>query len=163
VVPLGPAVSQPGPVQITGLVPASAAQATSLAAPGTPGELLPGPLTRMGISLVGPSAAGGPSARDLARIDQVAKGFEETFLSTLLKQMRETLQPDTLFPGDNADVLGGMFDMFLSQHLAQAGSLGVADSVKRQLLQRYEATVHPAPARRAAGLFGRAVPPTSGA
>ncbi|MCC6420490.1 MAG: rod-binding protein [Gemmataceae bacterium] len=106
---------------------------------------------------------GGPSPRDLARFEEVAKGFETSVFSTLLKQMRDALQPDTLFPGDSADVLGGMFDMFLGQHLAQAGSLGIADAIKKQLLQRYEASTPPVGDPRRSGLSGQAVPPTPGA
>jgi len=32
--------------------------------------------------------------------------------------MRQTLEPDTMFPGDHGDILGGLFDLFLGQHLA---------------------------------------------
>jgi hypothetical protein len=141
----------------------SAAQAIPLTGTAGQGMPLPGPLGQLGIVTPSLAGAGGPSPRDLARIEQVGKGFEQTFLSTLLKQMRDTLSPDTLFPGDPADVLGGMFDMFLSQHLAQAGSLGIADMVKKQLLQRYESAAVPVGDPHRTGLSGRAVPPTPGA
>lgn len=66
-------------------------------------------------------------------IEGVAKGFESMFLSTLLKQMRETLEPGTLFGDDKGDILGGLFDQFLGEHLSQAGALGIAALVRQQL------------------------------
>src|SRR5205809_4975216 len=65
--------------------------------------------------------------------DEVAEGFESMFASLLLKQMRQTLEPDTMFGQDNGDVLGGIFDLYLGQHLAQSGALGTGAMVRRQL------------------------------
>jgi Rod binding domain-containing protein len=68
------------------------------------------------------------------RLNRTAKEFEATFLSLLLKEMRQTLEPDGgLFPGDEGDVQGGMFDLFLSQHLADAGGLGLASVIEHSL------------------------------
>ncbi|WP_390637610.1 rod-binding protein [Limnoglobus roseus] len=48
--------------------------------------------------------------------------------------MRQTLEPEGgLFPGDAGDVQGGMFDLFLSQHLADAGGIGLATVIEQQL------------------------------
>ena len=45
------------------------------------------------------------------RFNETANEFEATFLSMLLKEMRQTLDPDGgLFPGDSGDVQGGLFD-----------------------------------------------------
>ena len=66
-------------------------------------------------------------------IDAVATNFESLFLSQLLKQMRQTLEPGGLFAEDKGDVYGGLFDMYLGQHLAQAGGLGIGAMLKRQL------------------------------
>jgi Rod binding domain-containing protein len=55
------------------------------------------------------------------------------FASLLIKQMRESLQPDTLFGQDRGDVLGGLFDHYLGQHLAESGSLGIGAMVRHQL------------------------------
>jgi flagellar protein FlgJ len=79
----------------------------------------------------------------------MAKEFEATFLSMLLKEMRQTLDPDGgLFPGDGGDVQGGMFDMFMGSHLADAGGVGLADALVRQLRSSAYA---PPPDRPAAG------------
>ncbi len=66
-------------------------------------------------------------------LDEVATGFESVFLSMLIKQMRQTLAPGTLFGGDNSDVQGGLFDLYLSQHLARAGGLGIGKMLKQYL------------------------------
>ena len=69
-------------------------------------------------------------------IEAAASGFESLFVSMLVKQMRETLEPGSFFGQDNGDVLGGLFDFTMGQHLAQAGSLGISKLVKDQLKAR---------------------------
>lgn len=69
-----------------------------------------------------------------AKVREAAKEMEATFLSMLLKQMRESLEPDGgLFPGDTGDVQGGLFDLYMSKHLADAGGVGMADALLRQM------------------------------
>lgn len=69
-----------------------------------------------------------------AKLQETAKEFEATLVSLLLKEMRQSLDPKGgLFPGDDADVQGGLFDMFLSKHLADAGGVGIAASLMDRL------------------------------
>jgi flagellar protein FlgJ len=64
----------------------------------------------------------------------MAKEFEATFLSMLLKEMRQTLEPEGgLFPGDSGDVQGGLFDLYLGRHLAVSGGVGMAAALVRQI------------------------------
>lgn len=77
-------------------------------------------------------ASRAPNASPQA-VAEVARNFESLFASQLLKEMRQTLEPDTFFAGDSGDVWGGLFDMYLGQHLAQSNALGIAELVKRQL------------------------------
>ena len=66
----------------------------------------------------------------------MAGEMEATFLSMLLKEMRQTLDPDEgggLFPGDSGDVQGGLFDLYMSKHLADAGGIGLATTIVRQM------------------------------
>jgi flagellar protein FlgJ len=65
----------------------------------------------------------------------MAREFEATFLSMIIKQMRETLDQDGggLFPGDSGDVQGGLFDMFLGRHLADSGGVGLAAVIERNV------------------------------
>lgn len=70
-----------------------------------------------------------------ARLKEMATELEATFLGMLLKEMRETLDPDSggLFPGDTGDVYGGLFDLYLGRHLAHSGGVGMAAALMRQL------------------------------
>jgi Rod binding domain-containing protein len=63
--------------------------------------------------------------------DAAATAFESVFLSLLMKQMRQTLSEGSMFDQDKGDVLGGLFDHYLGQHLAPAGALGIAAMVKK--------------------------------
>ena len=68
-----------------------------------------------------------PSLKD------AAQGFESVFLSMLLKEMRQTLEPGGLFGHDNSDIYGSLFDQFMGQHLAQGKGMGLAQALIRQL------------------------------
>ena len=88
-----------------------------------------------------------------------AKDFEATFLSLLLKEMRQTLDTEGgggLFAGDTGDVQGGLFDLYLGKHLADAGGVGFAPAIERQL--RYTKNALPVAPTARASLAG----PTSG-
>lgn len=69
-------------------------------------------------------------------IEKVAKDFEGLFVSLVLKEMRQTLEPGSLFGGDAADLYGGLFDVFMGKHLVDAGGFGVAKMVKQYLNHR---------------------------
>jgi flagellar protein FlgJ len=71
---------------------------------------------------------------DPKAIETVAKGFEGIFASMMIKQMRQSLEPTSMFGHDTGDVLGGLFDLFMGQHMAQAGGLGIGQIVKQQLM-----------------------------
>ena len=93
------------------------------------------------------------------RTAATAKDFEATFLSLLLKEMRQTLDTEGgggLFAGDTGDVQGGLFDLYLGQHLAAAGGVGFAPAIERQL--RYTKNALPVASPARASLAG----PTSG-
>lgn len=69
----------------------------------------------------------------------VGKQFEGMFASMLMKQMRQTLDGG-LFGDDKSDVLGGLFDHFIGEHIAKAGGFGVADMIRTQLARQPERT-----------------------
>jgi Rod binding domain-containing protein len=66
-------------------------------------------------------------------VDAVATSFESMFLSMMMKEMRQTLDEGGFFGEDKGDVYGGLFDLYLGQHLAQAGGIGIANLIRRQL------------------------------
>ncbi len=56
-----------------------------------------------------------------------AKKLEGLFLSMLIKEMRETSTEEGLFPGDEAGVQGGIFDMMMGDFLAEnSPGLGIS-------------------------------------
>jgi len=68
-----------------------------------------------------------------ASTERVARDFEGVFVSLLIKEMRQTLEPGTLFGNDAGDSYGGLFDLYLSRHLVDSGGLGIAASIRRYL------------------------------
>lgn len=68
-------------------------------------------------------------------IRELSRDFEAMFLSMLLKEMRQTLDPEEgLFPGDTGDVQGGLYDMYLGNYLADQGGIGVAAALEQKLI-----------------------------
>ena len=99
-----------------------------------------------------PEPASKLSGGDDRRQAETARGFEATLLGQLIKEMRTSDDPEGgLFPGDTGDVYGGLFDLYLGQYLADAGGVGVAAALGRQMRTTY------APAT------GHAPPPAGGA
>lgn len=84
---------------------------------------------------VGPAAKTGPMVKnaEAAKVAEMAKEFEATLLSLLLKEMRETLEPEGLFPGDQGDIQGGLFDLYMGKHLAESGGVGLAAALVQQM------------------------------
>lgn len=76
----------------------------------------------------GTSQKPGASALE-SKDEKVLKQFESVMLAMLLKQMRNSASEEGLFPGDKSDTLGGMFDTFMADHLAESGGLGLTSSL----------------------------------
>lgn len=74
--------------------------------------------------------AGAPPAANDA---DLGAQFESLFVSMMLKEMRQTVSEDGLFAGDSSDTYGGLFDMFLGQHMAQGSPLGIGRLIESQL------------------------------
>jgi Rod binding domain-containing protein len=99
-----------------------------------PASLLPTPLP---LALPTPpiDAASLPqtvAAREAAKADAAAN-FESLLIAMLLKEMRQTTDGEGLFGGEASDTYGGLFDLYLSQHLAGAGGLGLNPLVSSSL------------------------------
>jgi Rod binding domain-containing protein len=87
------------------------------------------PMMPAGIDL---NAYAGPrQPNDRRAMAAAATALESVFLSMVMKEMRQTLEGSSMFSGDKGDVLGGLFDHYLGQHLAPSGALGIAAMVKR--------------------------------
>ena len=91
-------------------------------------------------------------------VEAVARGFESMFFAQLCKEMRETLEPGTLFGEDHGDVWGGLFDQFMADPMAKSGALGIAAMVRKYLnsqstheQQHPQQPAHPGAAKPMAG------------
>lgn len=78
-------------------------------------------------------------------LKEAVSEFETVFLSLLLKEMRNTLDQSEggLFAGESSDTYGGMFDMFMSQHLSESQPLGIAKALETYM----ERSAPPTPAQ----------------
>ena len=94
-----------------------------------------GPALSSGSQLSAPLGMNGSvmDEHDKTSLKDAAQGFESVFLSLLLKEMRQTLEPGSLFGKDSSDIYGGLFDQFMSQHLAQGKGMGLAQALLKQL------------------------------
>ena len=61
-----------------------------------------------------------------AEIRKYAKEFEGVFMSLLAKEMRKTVGEGGLLGSESTDSLGGLFDLYLGQSLADSQPLGIA-------------------------------------
>ena len=58
----------------------------------------------------------------------------------MLKEMRNSISGEEgggLFAGEGSDTYGGMFDMFLGQHLADNAELGIGSQIESYLKNQH--------------------------
>lgn len=70
---------------------------------------------------------------DQAHNRQVAEQFEALFIQSMLKSMRAASSGDPLTGSDQMDLYQDMMDKQLSINMSQAGGIGIADLIERQL------------------------------
>jgi flagellar protein FlgJ len=93
-------------------------------------------------SLPLPESAGSSHATGRANLNQsatqVAQDFESVFASMLLKEMRQSLEPGTMFGEDSGDVYGGLFDRHFGEQMTKGNGLGMRKMVEESIarLQR---------------------------
>lgn len=69
-------------------------------------------------------------------LKEAAKQFEALFVQMLLKQMRQASPGDPIFASDQLQFYQEMHDQQLALHLAERGSLGLADMLVAHLSER---------------------------
>lgn len=79
-----------------------------------------------------------PASGDAARIDRVARDMEGLFAQMMIRQMREAMPADSLFPGA-AGQFRSLHDEQLAKTLTQGRGLGLAPMIARQLSQQASA------------------------
>lgn len=76
----------------------------------------------------------GSKGKDDAKLRDACVQFEAMFLDLMFKEMRKTVPKDSLLGDSNADdILRSMHDTQMTQDLAQAGGVGLADMLYRQI------------------------------
>ena len=85
------------------------------------------------------------SEKDMQRFDEVAKDFEAMFVTEMMKPMFEQIKPDATFGGGKGEeIFQGMMLQEYGKMMAETGQLGIADSVKQELIRmQAEATNGP--------------------
>ncbi len=74
------------------------------------------------------------------KIDKVANDFEAMFLGQMLKPMFETVETDSMFGGGpGEDQYRDLLVQEYAKEISKRGGIGIADSVRSQLLQMQEA------------------------
>ena len=82
----------------------------------------------------GPNQPDSVSGLSAKQVESVGTEFEGVFLSMMLKEMRKSLDEGGFFTGESSDTYGGMFDLFIGQHLAESQPLGIG----KMLVEQYQ-------------------------
>ena len=77
------------------------------------------------ISTLSPMPAANLPGTSGRSTQEVKQQFESVMISMLLKTMRQSMSQD-MFAGDSSDTFGGMFDLYLGQHMAEVQGLGLS-------------------------------------
>ena len=81
-----------------------------------------------------PAAAGAP--RSKAATADIAQQFEATYLSAMLAAMFKDVKPEAPFNGGaGEEAFGSFLTDAMARKLAQAGGVGLADNLSRELLK----------------------------
>lgn len=77
-----------------------------------------------------------PDAKARASAHKVATDFEAMFAGMMLKSMRSSLQPDNLTGGGKGEeVFQSLLDQEYATAIANQGSLGIAKTIEKLLLE----------------------------
>lgn len=76
------------------------------------------------------------------KLKAACKDMEAVFLNMMLTTMRSTVPKDSLLGDNNGeDIMKSMLDQELSKNMAQAGGIGLADLMYRQLSSNQQAGI----------------------
>src|SRR3982751_1370263 len=92
-------------------------------------------LARFGSKLQVPHAPKG----DMRAIDKAARDFEAVFVSQMFEQMWSGVKTDGAFGGGNGEaVFRSLMNQSLGQQIADRGGIGLAASIKREMIAMQE-------------------------
>ena len=73
-------------------------------------------------------------AKEDAKLKEACKGFEAMFLQMMYKEMKKTVPDNELFGDSNSQkILEDMLDTQMIDNMAEAGGVGLADLLYKQL------------------------------
>lgn len=79
-------------------------------------------------------------ARNETQIDRAAQEFEAMFVAEMMKPMFEGLEVDPMFGGGRGEeVFRGLLLQEYGKVMAATGTLGIADAVRRQMIEMQQA------------------------
>lgn len=74
------------------------------------------------------------------KLKDACKGFESMFIQMMWKEMRKTVPENSLFgESDGEKIFRDMLDTEMSDRMSEAGGLGLADVMYKQLTAQYQA------------------------
>lgn len=80
------------------------------------------------------------SPAQMARIDKTAKDYEAGFVTAMLESMFAGVKTNKMFGGGSAeDMYRSLMNQEYGKAVAERGSLGIADTIKREMLRMQEA------------------------
>lgn len=72
-------------------------------------------------------------AKDDAKLKATCKDMEAVFLNMMMADMRKTIQKSKLVDSSTEDLMTSMLDTEMTKNMANAGGMGLADMLYRQL------------------------------
>lgn len=72
-------------------------------------------------------------SKDDAKLKETCKDMEAMFLNMLMTNMRNTVQKSSLVDTSQEDIMTSMLDTEMTKNMANAGGVGLADMLYRQL------------------------------
>lgn len=103
-----------------------------------------------------------PAESDRAKVRELAEQFESMLLAQMLREMRESMAPETEGQGLGGPVMADVFNAELSQSLTRAGGLGMANYLMQALERLAPPAVGQVPPPSDTAEPGAAVPVSSG-
>jgi Rod binding domain-containing protein len=96
-------------------------------------------LARLQAGAAKPSGNAGDSTANRESVQRISQEFEALFLSEMLAPVFESVDTDGLFGGGQSEkiVRSMMVDEY-GKSIAQAGGVGIADAVQREILKMQE-------------------------
>lgn len=71
--------------------------------------------------------------RDTAKVLRAAQDFESVLLHRLFEEMRRTIPKADLLDSGTSDQIEGLFWMYLAQHMADQGGIGLSKALAEQM------------------------------